>query len=258
MADAIEQSLAKILPGGKGVWVPMDHGASSFPVRGLTNMDQVVDSVIAGGADALVMQKGPVSHHYARNEWGGYVCHASVSTVHGGDRSQDKVIVASVSEALSRGAVGVSAQVNLGDLYEPQMIERMGDITRQANDAGVPVLGMMYPRGPNLVVDEDDPTNGTAHAVRLAWELGCNVAKVPWTGSADSFSRVVQAAPIPVLISGGPLGNDRQHVISLVQDAMSVGCAGVCMGRQIFGSDDPESYVKALNEVVHKGRKPLS
>ncbi|MDP6871240.1 MAG: 2-amino-3,7-dideoxy-D-threo-hept-6-ulosonate synthase [Candidatus Thalassarchaeaceae archaeon] len=253
MADTLLGRLGRILPDGKGVWIPMDHGASSFPINGLVDTDAAVDAAISGGADAIVMQKGLVSHHSSRNGWDGYVCHVSVSTVHGGSRSQDKVSVASAEECQSRGAVAVSAQVNMGDDSESDMIERMGQLTSQALDAEMPVLGMIYPRGPNLVVDEDDTTGGVAHAVRLAWELGCHVAKVPWTGSADSFSRVVEAAPIPVLIAGGPMGGDFEGILSTVEEAMSVGCAGVCMGRQVFGSEDPESRVKALRAVVHEG-----
>ena len=254
MADTLLGRLERILPGGRGVWIPMDHGASSFPVIGLIDTDTTVDSVISGGADAIVMQKGLVSHHYSRNGWDGYVCHVSVSTTHGGSRSQDKVSVATAEECRSRGAVAVSAQVNMGDDSETQMIERMGQLTNQAHYAEMPVLGMIYPRGPNLVIDEDDSTGGVAHAVRLAWEMGCHVAKVPWTGSADSFSRVVEAAPIPILIAGGPMGDDFAGILSTVEEAMSVGCAGVCMGRRVFGSDDPESRVRALRAVVHDGK----
>ena len=67
MADALSDRLDRILPGGKGVWIPMDHGASSFPVRGLEDTDSAVDAVISGGADAIVMQKGLLSHNSARN-----------------------------------------------------------------------------------------------------------------------------------------------------------------------------------------------
>ena len=254
MADTLPTRLERILPGGRGVWIPMDHGASSYPVRGLMNTDSAVDAVISGGADAIVLQKGPLTYHSGRNGWDGYVCHVSVSTVHGGNRSQDKVCVATASESKERGAIGVSAQVNLGDQYENQMIERMGKLTSQAHGEEMPVLGMVYPRGPNLSIVEDDITGGTAHAVRLAWEMGCHVAKVPWTGSAESFSKVAEAAPIPVLIAGGPMGDDFESILSTVEEAMSAGCSGVCMGRQVFGSDDPESRVKALRSVVHEGR----
>ena len=54
----------------------------------------------------------------------------------------------------------------------------------------MPLLGMIYPRGPNLKLDGNDITKGISHAVRLAFELGCDVVKVPWTGDKDSLAGV--------------------------------------------------------------------
>ena len=38
MVDGLVDRLARILPGGKGVWVPMDHGISGYPEKGLECM----------------------------------------------------------------------------------------------------------------------------------------------------------------------------------------------------------------------------
>ena len=54
MVDGLVDRLARILPGGKGVWVPMDHGISGYPEKGLECMDDVISSCISGGADAIV------------------------------------------------------------------------------------------------------------------------------------------------------------------------------------------------------------
>jgi len=35
MTDNFEDRLARILPGGKGVWIPMDHGFGEYPEAGL-------------------------------------------------------------------------------------------------------------------------------------------------------------------------------------------------------------------------------
>ena len=71
----------------------MDHSASSFPENGLMDCDSAVDAAIEGGADAIVLHKGPVSYHFARTSWGRFVCHSSMSTIHGGTRSQEKITV---------------------------------------------------------------------------------------------------------------------------------------------------------------------
>ena len=53
-------------------------------------MDVVIDAVIEGGADAVILQKGVLTHHASRTGWGGFIAHLSASTVHGGNRSQLK------------------------------------------------------------------------------------------------------------------------------------------------------------------------
>lgn len=253
MGDQLSSRMETILPGGKGVWIPMDHGASRFPEPGLEDTISAVDAAIEGGADAIIMHKGPVSYHTIRTGWNRFVCHTSVSTVHGGARSQDKILVAAVSECISRGAIAVSAQVNLGDPAEPEMIERIGKITTEAQKMEIPVLGMFYPRGPNLSLDNSDSTGGIAHATRLAWELGCNVVKVPWTGSAESFEIVTSSVPIPVLISGGPKKLTNSDLLKIVEKSVYSGGSGVCMGRYIFDSHDPASLIRSLRAIVHDG-----
>ena len=251
MSGDLANRLQRLLPNGRGVWIPMDHGLSGYPENGLDRMDSIIDSVISAGADAIVCQKGIVSHQFTRTEWDGFVCHVSASTAHGGENSQFKVKISSASEALSRGAVGVSGQINLGDEKEPEMIVDMGKLTTEAHEVGMPVLGMVYPRGPNLVTLPNDVTGGVAHAARVAYEMGCHAVKVPWTGNAESFRKVCEAVPIPVLISGGPGNGSFDETLEIVRSAMSAGGAGVCMGRQVFGAKDPAACVRALRAIIH-------
>ncbi|MDP6906825.1 MAG: 2-amino-3,7-dideoxy-D-threo-hept-6-ulosonate synthase [Candidatus Thalassarchaeaceae archaeon] len=257
MEDELSARISRLFPNGRGVWIPMDHGISSYPEKGLDKMDTVIDSIIAGGADAIVCQKGVLTSQYSRTNWDGFVCHLSVSTVHGGSNSQNKIKVGTAKEALSRGAVGVSGQVNLGDKNEPEMILDMGELTSEAHDEKMPVLGMIYPRGPNLVNIPGDLTNGIAHAARVAYELGCHAVKVPWTGSAEIFRDVCSAVPIPVLIAGGTSSGDFVETLHVVEAAISAGASGVCMGRQVFGAEDPERCVKALRAIIHHGKNAI-
>ena len=238
-----------LLPGGKGVWIPIDHGVSDFPVNGLENLDQIIEQI--SHADAIVAQKGVVSHYSSSGA--NFVAHLSVSTRHAGKRSSDKMLVGSVEEALSRGAKGVSVQVNMGSPEEPEMIERLGLITQDSHYLDCPVLGMIYPRGKYLSVMKEDETDGAAHAARLAFELGCQVVKTKWTGSIDSFKKVTSAVPIPVLIAGGPAGSSTKEILTIVEQAMQAGAGGVCMGRQVFSHSNPKGMVSALKAIIHDG-----
>ena len=42
------------------------------------------------------------------------------------------------------------------------------------------------------------------------------------------------------------------ELLHIVELSISAGGSGVCIGRQVFGSNDPESCVKALRAVVHE------
>ena len=250
--------LDALLPGGRGVWVPIDHGASDWPVPGLRDVDGLVAALSEGGADAIVAQKGVISHLLRNGDAPpiGLVAHLSVSTRHGGPDAGEKVSVGNVEEVLARGAHAVSAQVNMGTPGEGRMIERLGAITGDAHRAGVPTLGMVYARGPNLMPMADDPTNGQAHAVRLAFELGCDVAKAAWSGSVEAFRHVTSAVPIPVLVAGGPREDDDMALLRMISGAMEAGGAGVCMGRQIFAHPNPAQLVRAIHAIVHQGATP--
>lgn len=246
--------LQKILPNGRGVWVPIDHGASDFPVEGLVDTEHVIRSLVRAGIDVILAQKGVVSHynHLCEDSKTSMVVHFSVSTRHAGPDSSNKVLVGNADEVLPRGGIGVSCQVNMGSPNEAAMVERMGQMSRSALHHQLPMFGMVYARGENLSIMEGDSTNANAHAVRLAFELGCDAAKTTWTGDKDSFEKVSAAAPIPVLVAGGPATGDSKAILSMVRDALDAGASGICMGRQVFAHPNVEGIARALVMLVHE------
>ena len=246
--------LSKILPGGRGVWIPIDHGVSDYPVQGLEDTESTIKSLISAGVDAIIAHKGVVGHYHklCENTKTSMIVHLSASTRHGGSESSNKVLVGSVDEVRKRGGSGVSCQVNMGSEKEPEMMERMGEISRQAVLEGLPMFGMVYARGPNLNIMEGDLTKGNAHAVRLAFELGCDAAKTVWTGDKESFTEIANAVPIPILVAGGPSTGDSRAILTMIRDALDSGASGVCMGRQIFGHPQIESIAKAIVMLVHQ------
>ena len=241
------ERLEKILPNGRGLIIPIDHAVSSFPERGLENLSKLIPLI--SSANSIIAHKGVVSRF---NDKSNFIMHLSASTIHGGEKADNKVLTGSVIEAKKRGAIGVSAQVNLGSEFESEMIERMGEISRQAFEQDMPLLGMIYPRGPNLKIDKNDITKGISHAVRFAFELGCDIVKVPWTGDKESFSQVCKSAPIPVLIAGGELNGDLESLLNLIKDAIESGASGVCMGRQIFASENIQERCEKISQLIHQ------
>lgn len=233
---------------GKTVIVPMDHGVTSGPIRGLLDMQGIVQKLTAGGADAVVLHKGIIKNVDTGRL--GLIIHASASTKLGPDANR-KVRVCSVEEAIRLGCDAVSVHVNVGATQEPEMLMKLGAISDECDSWGLPLLAMMYPRGPK-VKSEHDP-DVVAHAARLGAELGADVVKTNYTGDFESFRRVVQSCPVPVIIAGGPKADTVRKVLEMVHDAVKAGCAGVSIGRNVFQHRDPTVMTKAIVGIVHEG-----
>ena len=108
----------------------------------------------------------------------------------------------------------------MGSPNEASMIERMGSLSRDCHNLGIPLLGMVYARGENLNPIDGDPSNCGAHAARLAFEIGCDVAKVSWTGDEDALSMIRKAVPIPILITPGTGITNDLELLKLVEKGL--------------------------------------
>ena len=129
------------------VIVPMDHGVTVGPIQGLVNMQSVIDQLLLGGVDAIVINRGITKNVDTGNA--GLIVHLSGITVHCPDPN-NKVQICSVADAVRLGADAVSVHVNVGAKEEAQMLSIMGKVACECDDFGIPLLAMMYPRGPKI------------------------------------------------------------------------------------------------------------
>ncbi|WP_440952869.1 2-amino-3,7-dideoxy-D-threo-hept-6-ulosonate synthase [Methanococcoides sp. FTZ1] len=233
------------------VIIPMDHGMSDGPIRGVINIADSINKVAEGGADAVLMQKGMVYHgHRGYGHDVGLIVHMSASTSLGPDPN-DKVLVCKVEEAMKMGADAVSIHVNIGSDTEADQLKKLGYVAEQCDEWGIPLLSMMYPRG-KKITDPHDPEM-VAHAARVGAELGADVIKTVYTGDPDSFRDVVEGCPVPVVIAGGPKTETDEQFLEMISGAMESGARGVAIGRNVFQHPDPTKITQAITQIVHKG-----
>jgi fructose-bisphosphate aldolase/2-amino-3,7-dideoxy-D-threo-hept-6-ulosonate synthase len=232
---------------GKTVITPMDHGVTLGPVKGLTDMQGIVDKLSAGGVDAVVLHKGIAKAVDLGNL--GLILHLSASTRLSPSPNW-KVRIGSVEEALLLGADAISVHINVGSEKEPEMLETLGSVADECDAWGMPLLAMMYARGPNIK-NEHDP-DILAHIARLGAELGADVVKCNYTGDVESFKKVVKGCPVPVVIAGGPKAETDREVLEMVYGAMKAGGKGVSIGRNVFQHDNPTAMVQAIAKIVHE------
>ena len=230
------------------VIVPMDHGVTIGPVKGLANMQNIVDKLLDGDVDAVILNRGIAKSVDTGNA--GLIVHLSGITIHCPDPN-NKVQVCSVADAVRLGADAVSVHINMGAKEEAHMLSTMGKVACECDDFGMPLLAMMYPRGPNIKDSHD--VDLVAHAARLGAELGADIVKTNYTGDVETFRQVVDSCPVPVVIAGGPKAETNMDVLQMVKDSVTAGGAGLSIGRNVFQHKDPTKMVQALSAIVHHG-----
>ena len=230
----------------KTVIVPMDHGVTVGPVKGIENMQCIVDKLLAGGVDAVVINRGIAKRVNTGNA--GLIVHMSGISLLCPDPN-NKVQICPVADAIRLGADAVSVHVNVGAKQEAQMLQTLGDVACECDDYGMPLLAMMYPRGPSI--KNAHAADVVAHAARLGAELGADIIKTNYTGDPKTFKTVTESCPIPVIIAGGPKADTSKDVLQMVKDSVTAGGAGLSIGRNVFQHNAPDKMVKALSAIVH-------
>jgi predicted phospho-2-dehydro-3-deoxyheptonate aldolase len=240
---------------GRTVIVPMDHAVAVGPIEGLMDVASTMAELARAQADSVLVHVGvarAVDTHGM-----GLIIHLTGST-RLNEEPNWKAQVSSVKDAIRVGADAVSVQINVGSLHEQKMLEAFSGIADDCNEYGVPLLAMVYPRGPAIKNEHGDDV--VSHAVRLGYEIGADFIQTNYTGSQEGFKRALQGVRVPVVVVGGPKTESIPDLLEMVFAAMGAGASGVSIGRNVFQHQRPYAMVKALGAIVHEavdGRKAM-
>ena len=242
---------------GRMVIVPIDDGLISLS-KGLRNLHTKLEHLATAKPEAILGFPGVFAHHQDLLRDVAQIVNITASTTHI-DHTR-KVLVGSIRQALKLDADAVAAHVNITSKHEPEMLKTLAKISRECDETGMPVVAIMYPRsegadGDNNYLDlrETDSrkyADLVAHCARIGVELGASIVKTQYTGSAETFSCVVEACrPVPVVVAGGPVTATR-NILQVAHDVVLAGGAGVSFGRNVFERSDTR-LLEALKAVVH-------
>ncbi|MFD9441500.1 2-amino-3,7-dideoxy-D-threo-hept-6-ulosonate synthase [Streptomyces sp. NPDC060006] len=236
---------------GRHLLIPLDHTVSDGPIVPAGKWDDLLRALVAGGADGVIVHKGRArafTPDILRSC--ALVVHLSASTACSADVDA-KVLVADVEEALWLGADAVSVHVNIGSDTEARQLADLGAVARSCDAWGMPLIAMVYPRGPRIENPRDPAL--LAHLVNVAADLGADMVKTSVALPIDRMADVVANSPIPVLAAGGP--PDGSDLVEYATAVMASGCHGLAIGRRVFSAPSPAALVSRLSAVVH-GTRP--
>jgi DhnA family fructose-bisphosphate aldolase class Ia len=216
------------------------------PAKGIDQPAVIVQKGLAGGANALLISPG-----FARSVAGllrpdvGLVLRVSITPGLAPEAAQETP-VAGVETALRLDADAVAASIFFGRGGEVAQMRFLGELVELGARYDLPVLAEMLPPDARPF----DP-EAIAHAARIGFELGADLIKTNYCGDVETFRQVLAAAPVPVVVAGGPSkGEDSAGVLQSTRDVIAAGAAGVAFGRRVWGSADPEGLLRQMSAIV--------
>jgi 2-amino-4,5-dihydroxy-6-oxo-7-(phosphooxy)heptanoate synthase len=249
LSDGLAVRLARLSRhrAGRFLFVPMDHSVADGPIVDAGRFNGLVGDVVAGGADAIVVHKGrarAVDPQLLQDC--SLIIHLSASTPHAPD-GDAKVLVGDVEEAVRLGADAVSVHVNIGSDTEAGQLADLGSVAAACQRWNVPLLAMVYARGPRIAEPRDPAL--LAHVVNVAADLGATLVKTASPEPLDRLAEIVESCPVPVLLAGGGAGADELR--DFATGVIRAGGSGLAVGRGVFRHPEPAKAVRELSAVIH-------
>ncbi len=245
---------------GKAVIFAFDHGVEHGPrdfdiPENRVDPRKILKPVVEAGVDAIMMLPGMAKLTY--DIWAGktaiIVKVTSKTNLRPKDEQFKQSVFGYVEDAVALGADAVAATVYWGSPEEDAMLDLWFAIRRAAEIYGLPCLQLAYPRGPHMENWYD--VEIVRYAARAAAESGADMIKIYYTGSKETFAKVVEAAcGVPVLMSGGPRRERAIDFLKDVENVIAAGGRGVVVGRNVFQHPKPKEMLKAVMAVVHEGK----
>ena len=235
---------------GRIFTVAVDHAPSYGVLAGIENIQDVVDRVASAGPDAMVMMKGIAQRCF--QPYAGRVALIMKCSTLSPYHPQHDVWVGTVDDAVRLGADAIAMALTVGCPQQQQLVSNLGALVGEAEQAGMPVIVHSYPNGELVPPAEVFTVERVGYASRLAMELGVDIVKTFYTGSAETFAQVVEmASPALVVAAGGPRLETDADVLRMAHDVVQAGAAGITFGRNIWQSANPAALIQALKHVLH-------
>jgi len=243
---------------GNAVVVAIDHGQHGGVHEGFEDPGATLDRVLAGAPDGIIAGV-PFVRRFADRLPPELTRIATVdllanSTVPGESEGAEIHRRAfSVEEAARVGADAIKTALVYGR-EDPAVLgdnlEFVADAAETARARGLEAV--VEPTLWGQRVGDELDAGRLEHANRVGFEIGADVLKSPYPGDPEAFAPIVEHAPVPVLIAGGPATDSDEAALEMVAEAMDAGARGVMIGRNVWQREDVPAMIRAVRAIVHE------
>ena len=231
-----------------------DHGFEIGPEALLNKSidpEYILDLAVKGGYTGIILQKGIAEKYYTGTDYQRKI--PLILKVNGKsnitpNKDPFSVLNCSVEYAKKLGAKAIGYTIYLGSNQETKMLAEFGQVQEKAHQLNMAAIAWTYLRG-SSVEDEYDPKL-IAYAARVGLELGADMIKIKYSGSAESFKKAIQAAgKTKVVLSGGPKIED-EGFLEIIESIMKAGAVGIAVGRNVFQSQNPLAMTEKIKKTI--------
>jgi len=233
---------------GRLLAITIDHPITRGLMPGLEDIRTTMRKVVAGQPDAITMHKGIAEKVFAPYAGeAAMIMKASAYSVQ--YHPTYDAPVADIEEAIRLGADAISVGCIVGGPEQAQQLTFLGKVSKEASSVGMPLVAHIYPKG-SMIKDQHD-AKAVTYAARVGAELGVDIIKTLWTGSAESFRSVVEGCPAIVALAGGEMGETLEDYLRMTREALDVGLGGVTYGRFVWQHKHPTAVIRSLSALIH-------
>ncbi|MDX9939134.1 MAG: fructose-bisphosphate aldolase [Sphaerochaetaceae bacterium] len=238
---------------GKTVIIALDHGLGMHVNPELDDTGRLLEQVIEGGADGVLVSYGTARKYQSILSDVAVIMRADGGGSQIGPSGNGPQLLYTIEDALRIGADAVVCMGFPGTPYEHQTMEVLAALVREGHAWGMPVVAEMLPGG--FTSDPPKTVENIRLASRTGCEYGADVIKTTYVGPPEEFRKVIEASYQPVIVLGGEKTSDLNGMFLSIEQAISVGAAGVAIGRNVWRHRDPVSITRALVDIVHNGKR---
>ncbi len=251
MANVTQRVNHIIQPDGKTFIMAMDHGANFNVLPAMKDSKNLIKDIASAGADAFLATVG-MADKFSESFLGkGIILRIDGGVSFLGDHTKAMQIVATAEDALRLGADSVITMGFPGSKFENEVLSNLSRVVMDCHKWGLPVTAEALPRGFEKAEDSRTPDNIT-FACRQSAELGADIIKTEYTGDQDSFYKLTESVYVPVVILGGSKKVPEEQLLQEIKNALEAGAAGIAMGRNIWGHENPARYASAIAKLIHE------
>lgn len=250
---------------GNSIIVPFDHGGTNGAIKGLEDPYKVVKKTINLGVEGILMHNGLAKA--TQDMFEGRNAPARILTIdyilrtcipgrpsgiygHGLLRSEQPAL-----DALINAVESVKILLIWGLDKETQLnnIKMVANIADKCDRWQVPLMVEPVLWGDGISPEDKNNPELIENAARIAFELGADVLKIPYTGDKITFAQIVKRLKIPILILGGPKTKSIRDAFQVAADSIEVGARGVVFGRNVWQHPAMDKVIQILQDIVHCG-----